>query len=185
VSLFPGHHQTAEFGDVHRHQTAFSRLSAIIKRSCPLPPNGPFPPCFTVNQRQFPKGRRQQTGNFNAALTDTQQNTYDGGDGHLTTTDDTDSLGHVTRTSFNAAGQSTAVTLAYGTTAAVTTSYGYTSGNLTSVTDPNSNETEFTYNDAGQEASAKKKGVRLDLWWTNPASQIRQLTWQKPGPMGQ
>jgi YD repeat-containing protein len=44
------------------------------------------------------------------------------------------------------------VTLAYGTASASTTSCEYSAtGQLLQVIDPNSNETDYTYNEAGQE----------------------------------
>ena len=87
----------------------------------------------------------------NGVETQTTSNTYTSG--VLSASDVTDvASGSVTHTTYDSNGYPTAVTLAYGTGSASTTNYEYSAtGQLLQVIDANSNETDYTYNEAGQE----------------------------------
>ena len=89
----------------------------------------------------------------NGVETQTTSNTYTSG--VLSASDVTDvASSAVTHTTYDANGHVTGVTLNYGTGSAATTIYEYSAtGLLLQVIDADSNETDYTYNEAGQELS--------------------------------
>jgi len=124
---------------------------------------------YQYNERGFLKKTIYPLGPSETGEISTSQ-TYDFA-GRLATSTDENAI--VTKSVYNAAGQLTAVTMAFGTADATTINYAYNfAGQLASMTDAKSHVTSFLYDDAGRHTKKTLPDLTYEQYFYNAAGDM-------------